>query len=263
MIDPARRAARSRSFDRVAEQYATARPGYPEAVFQMIAERVPAPARVLEIGPGPGEATLPMARRGYAITAVERGRRMAAVARARLAGYPGVRIVVADFNHWEPPSAAFDLVLAANAFHWADPATRYARVGRALVPGGWLALIWTWNARGRAGRAFWDATDALYRELAPELVTEDRPGRVEQHRRPEIIAAGYEPVERHVWRWRRAFTADEYVALLGTYSDHITLPARRRRTLLAAIHRLIDERFSGTVTREFGTVLYLAHRPLD
>ena len=105
---------RRRSFDAVAGGYLAARPPYPEAAFDLVAQRVPPPADVLEVGPGPGLATLPLAERGYRIVAVELGEQLAAEARRNLAGHRGVRIVQADLEEWQPPRPHdFDLLLAA------------------------------------------------------------------------------------------------------------------------------------------------------
>jgi SAM-dependent methyltransferase len=89
---------RRRSLDAVAAEYAKHRLGYPAAVFDAIAARVPPPASVLEIGPGPGLAILPMAERGYAVLGVELGANLACVARERLERYPSMRILNADFE---------------------------------------------------------------------------------------------------------------------------------------------------------------------
>jgi ubiquinone/menaquinone biosynthesis C-methylase UbiE len=53
------------SFDDVAERYDRARPGYPAELFDDLAALTGLRAgdRVLEIGPGTGQATLPLARR--------------------------------------------------------------------------------------------------------------------------------------------------------------------------------------------------------
>jgi hypothetical protein len=51
--------------------------------------------------------------------------------------------------------------------------------------------------------------------------------------------------------------------LIGTYSDHLTLPAEQRIALLGALRTLIDDRFAGQVRREHETVLYLARRRAD
>ena len=88
-------AARSRlraTFDSVAASYADARPTYPdELVDALVAATGIGPgSRLLEVGCGPGTATLPLARLGCRITAVELGAGLAAEARRRLAAYPDV-----------------------------------------------------------------------------------------------------------------------------------------------------------------------------
>src|SRR6187549_3838365 len=78
------------TFDEDAERYDRARPGYPTAVFDdLLALAGLGPgARVLEIGCGTGQATVPLAERGCEVVAVELGAQMAAVARSNLARFP-------------------------------------------------------------------------------------------------------------------------------------------------------------------------------
>ncbi len=54
------------TFDRAALLYDEARPGYPEALFDDVVSlsRLPPGGRILEIGCGTGQATLPFACRG-------------------------------------------------------------------------------------------------------------------------------------------------------------------------------------------------------
>jgi len=58
---------------------------------------------------------------------VELGADLAAVARRNLARFPAVEVITAAFEEWPLPSEPFDLVLAATAFHWIDPAVRVAK----------------------------------------------------------------------------------------------------------------------------------------
>ncbi len=71
------REGRRARFEEVAAGYAAARPGYPEALFDDLVALVglPSGGAIVEVGPGIGQATVPPARRGYRITAVELGRR--------------------------------------------------------------------------------------------------------------------------------------------------------------------------------------------
>jgi 23S rRNA (adenine-N6)-dimethyltransferase len=67
--------------------------------------------RVVEIGAGAGALTLPLARRGLEVTALERDREWAERLRARLAGSGGaVRVVEADFLDWRLPPAPFRVI---------------------------------------------------------------------------------------------------------------------------------------------------------
>jgi SAM-dependent methyltransferase len=263
----ASREERRRSFDFVAESYAAARPGYPEAVFNTIAQRVPPPASVLEVGPGPGQATVSLAERGYRVVAVELGENLARVARQRLTAHTSVQVVHADFHEWEPKASSFDMVFSASAFHWIEPKVGYPKAHRALRAGGLLALVWNHATPGRPGEArrFWDETDALYRRYTPSIATpRHAPRRRGPYPRREIVASGlFGPVERLTWRRSRWYNADAYLALVGTYSDHLTLPAEQRNALFAALRALIDGRFQDRVRREHETVLYLARRAPD
>ena len=51
------------------------------------------------------------------------------------------------------------------------------------------------------------------------------------------------------------YTADEYVALLGTFSDNLALPADQRNELFRRIHARIAARPGGTVTEHHLLVL--------
>ena len=90
---------------------------------------------VLEVGCATGKATLPLARVGFRITALEPGAALAAAARANVVGYD-VDVVEARFEDWEPNGAVFDLVFAATAWHWVDAEVRYPKAAAVLRPHG-------------------------------------------------------------------------------------------------------------------------------
>ena len=130
----------AKQFDRIADDY-DARPRYPEWVFDTLAKRcgLGPGASVLEVGPGTGQATLPMLERGARITAVEPGAALACRLAERATGRD-VTVVVSRFEDVEVHEATFDLVASATAFHWVDVSIGLHKAARALHDGGWLAL---------------------------------------------------------------------------------------------------------------------------
>src|SRR5215210_4990156 len=122
------------TFDEAASLYDEVRPGYPEDLFDDVVSLsgIPPGGRILEIGCGTGQATVPFARRGYRILCVELGENMAAVARRNLEGYPQVEVLTGAFEDWPLQDEAFDVAISATAFHWLNPATAYPKVAGAL-----------------------------------------------------------------------------------------------------------------------------------
>ena len=126
------------AFDRASSLYDEVRPGYPDELFEDVVSLsgVPPGARILEVGCGTGQATLPLARRGYGLLCVELGENLAASARHNLAAYPRVEVRTGEFEETPLPEGSFDLLVSATAFHWLDPAAAYPKAARSLRPGG-------------------------------------------------------------------------------------------------------------------------------
>ena len=162
-------------FDQVAELYDRARPGYPPELYDDLVELagLGRGARVLEIGCGTGQATIPLAERGLDIVCVELGESLAAVARRRLAAFPGVRVVTADFEDWEPETAGFDAVVAFTAFHWLDPVLRFEKAARLLGPEGASA----WSAPSTSSRSAATASSSTCRPTTTRWRPIPRTGR--------------------------------------------------------------------------------------
>ncbi len=160
------------TFDEAALLYDEVRPGYPEALFDDVVSLsgIPSGGRILEIGCGTGQATVPFARRGYHILCVELGENLAAVARRNLEAYPRVEVRTGDFERWPLEEGTFDLAVSATAFHWLDPAVAYPKVAMALKPGGAIALFWNVHVHSDASDSFFEAAQEVYEREAPEIV---------------------------------------------------------------------------------------------
>ena len=276
MADDTQNATQSRSqlraaFDTVAALYDAVRPGYPAAVYDDIVTlaAVPAGADILEIGCGTGQATQPFAERGYRLTCVELGAELAALARNNLAAYPRVAVRVGAFETEPLPSAAYDLVISATAFHWVAPES-YPKLARVLRPSGAVALFWNEHIVAEVDGGFFGRVQTLYERYAPELVKRERweglpirlPTSEDLPDRAAALAAtglfGAFTVRRYPWVAR--YDATTYLNILNTYSNHLTLPADRRQRLYDGMRALIDSAYGGEIAKQYLTVLYVAHR---
>ncbi len=250
------------TFDEAAELYDRARPCYPRELFDDLAELagIGRGCRVLEVGTGTGQATLPLAERGCEIVSIEKGAHLAAVAQRKLAAFPNVRIVVAAFEDWPLPEERFDVVLSATAFHWIDPAVRVTKAADALGPGGALAIIETHHVAGETEQFFidvqacyerWDpATRPGFRLPAPADVEADS---------EELDASGrFDRVVFRRYEWESTYTTASYLDLLLTYSGHRALEREAREGLLSCIADLIDSRYGGRLTKPYLTQLLVA-----
>ena len=252
------------TFEEVPALYDRVRPDYPEVVFDELADLVglrPG-SRVLELGCGTGQATAPLARRGYEVIAVELGEGLARLARTKLAAFPGVHVVNAAFERWPLPAEPFDLVLAATAFHWIDPEIRVLKAAEALRPGGALAVISTHHIAGGDAQFFVEAQRCYERWM---------PGTARDMRLPaaaDVASVGHELDHSRcfarsvVRRYERELTysTPEYRDLLLSYSGHRALEPEAREALLGCIADLIDGRHAGRVTKRYLIELAVAYK---
>jgi SAM-dependent methyltransferase len=254
------------TFDTAADRYQRARPDYPAELFDVLETLagLSADARLLEIGCATGKATAPLAQRGYRITCLELGPELAAAARRNLSAFPRVTVLTGDFETWQrPPGTAFDLVFAATAWHWLDPATRWRTAWAALRPGGHLAF-WA------AAHVFPDGGDPFFHELQPvyDEIGEPQPpgegypspGELADSR-AEIEATGlYDGVEVRHFDWETVYDAGSYIDLLDTFSGHIAMAPLQRGRLYGEIRRRLTARPDGLVRRHWGAVLHVCRR---
>ncbi len=131
---------RGLSFGSVADHYERYRLSYPDELVDSVVQYAGRPLRAaLEIGAGTGKATRLFVSRGIQVTALEPDAEMAHVLERTTRGSL-VEPVLTTFEEFEA-ARHFDLVYAAAAWDWADPASRWAHAVEMLVPGGVLALF--------------------------------------------------------------------------------------------------------------------------
>lgn len=253
---------RRRSFDQMAELYARARPPPPPELFDALAACVPAPADALEIGCGPGNASLLLLERGFRIHAVELGENLAVFARQRLAAFP-FTVEVGKFEEAALAPASVDLVVCSSAFHWLDRDRALRQVVKVLKPGGVLAVIWGSARRSAEDDRVDAALQPAYRAHAPEISRADLErmhGIVEEIGKAIRETPELRDYEERQFPQTHVFDRQSYLDTLATFSDHATLPAEQRVRLFEAIGEIIDREFGGRLERHSIARMQLARR---
>jgi SAM-dependent methyltransferase len=215
-------------------------------------------ARILELGAGPGTASVLFAGRGYRLLCLEPGARLAEIAKRRLGSDANVRVAVTTFEEWTVEPAPFDLLFAAQSFHWIDPGIRFSKAARALGPEGTLAIFANRPLRGT--RPVHLRIQQAYAEHAPELASRG----IETNTRENFLklfgaAPDFRPAQCREYAWRREYETSQYLDLLRTHSDHRLLPADRLGSLLGAIGDAV-EASGGRLGVDYVSVLCWARR---
>jgi SAM-dependent methyltransferase len=164
-------------------------------------------------------------------------------------GFPQVDVLEGAFEDLRPSAAEpFDLVFAATAWHWLDPAVRYRRAWELLRSGGHLAFWSAAHVFPDGGDPFFAELQEVYEEIGEGLREGEgrpRPGELPDDRK-EIEESGLfdEVLVRH-FDWDVVYDAQAYLDLLDTFSGHIAMQPWQRDRLYAEIRRRLGLRPDG------------------
>ncbi|UWU29156.1 class I SAM-dependent methyltransferase [Rhizobium sp. WSM1274] len=249
------------TFDQVASVYKTSRPDYPEALIDDIvtcAELKPNDT-VLEVGCGTGQATKSFATRDLQILALDPGPEMVRAARETLANFTNVELVEATFEAWPSDKAVFQLIIAAQSWHWVSPEVRFAKAAEVLSPDGSLAVFGhvpvglptslVEQFKGiflRHTGAWGTPPEAGYLPSGPFKGWFDE---------PKLFG----PVEHRCYSWVWRHTTSSYINFLRTRSDVRMLTPAVCEELLVEIAKAIDGQ-EGEFDVDYETHLYVARR---
>jgi SAM-dependent methyltransferase len=127
-------------FSRVASEYASRRPGYPDELFAYLAGLLSRRELAWDCAAGSGQATLPLTRWFRHVVGTDASPEML----SRAPAHPQIEYRAARAERSGLSSASVDLVTVAQALHWLEPDLFYAEVERVLAREGVLA-VWTYG----------------------------------------------------------------------------------------------------------------------
>ena len=246
-------------FSGLAELYARNRPSYPDEAIEAILSHcdLRPGCRVVDVGCGTGISSRLFALRFLDVVGIEPNGGMRAQA-AREALPPGIPPPEYRDGRAEATGLAdafADAVVAAQAFHWFQPAAALQEFHRILKPGGWVVLLW--NERDER-----DPFTAAYGEAVRSI-----PGAALIEADRALAGASllscplFERAERRLFHGSQTLDLD---GLLGrTFSASYAPRDPEQASALAAKLTELFRQFErmGHVEVRYETAVYLARRP--
>ena len=261
-LSPETKAARAASFGGAASHYERYRPGPPvQAVDWVLPGALPVHT-VVDLGAGTGALTRLLVGRAEEVVAVEPDDRMRAVLAEAV---PGARAVDGRGEAIPLPDGSVDAVLASSSWHWMDTVPTLQEVGRVLVPGGTLAVMWSGPdpdaglvaqaqalLRGDGGEAATGMGIDEQSQADLSAAMSDQNNLIQVLEIPPGVP--FDQPERTVITWDVALTADELIGLLGTFSWVILMEDGARERLFETARRVLHDALgvSGDVTVDVG-----------
>ena len=246
-------------FGAEAGRYDRARPSYPADLVDRIAAASPG-RDVLDVGCGTGISSRLFQAAGCTVLGIDPDPRMAELARRG-----GTEAVVAKFEDWDPAGRSFDVVIAAQAWHWVDPVAGAARAVAVLRPGGRLAVFWNAFEPPAALR---EAFGEVYRRAAPDSpfgAFWNRPALDAYRSGCERAAGGmreaggFGAAEEWLSRWERPYTRAEWLDLVPTTGGFTLMPPSAQEQVLSGMGAAVDAA-GGSFTMGYATIAATAAR---
>lgn len=248
-------------FDTIPEQFDKWRPHYCNELFADLIEyaKLDSEETVLEVGPGTGKATEPILKTGCSYLAIELGENFVEFMKNRFGSYSNFQIVNADFETYIFERDRFDLVYAASAFRWIPEKIGYPKAYEILKSGGTFAMF-VMRPDLRSGGGYTD--EPLYSKIQEVYAEYFRP-ETEYTCSFDYDARdkyGFVDLECREYLKTRECNANDYVSLIGTYSDHLLLQEPYKSKFYEGIREVIINS-DNKITLYDKTTMYLARKP--
>lgn len=251
----------SEQFNKAADYYDQYRPGYPQEIVDVILREtgIKSGSKIVEIGAGSGKATELFAGRDFDILCIEPGRDLAKIGADKFKK-DSITFACSRFEDFHFTARDWDVVLAAQAFHWVPQPKGYEICADILRDGGYLAVFWNMyitydNPLDRDLLAL----SNKYSGFADFLSENECEARIRSIT-SEIENSGLfsrPKVFRHLWR--QTYTADQYFGFALTGNRFVQKSDAEKEAARRDIAALC-QKYNGSIDRPYLCVLYVAQK---
>jgi SAM-dependent methyltransferase len=235
----------------VADAYNKVRPRYPQEIINgavKVAKLAPE-SRILELGCGPGNATVSFAKLGFSMVCLEPSQAACEFAKYNCAAYPNIEIQQTTFEEWKLAPNKFNAVLAATSFHWMNPETAYTKAADALQDDG--VLIFLWNMTPQPDYEVYQTLHEIYQIYAPSSAryedSRTQANIVQSFGEKAIDSGKFKDLLSHHVLCQITYSVDDYLLLLGTLSPYLKLEISIRDALFTGLRDKINNHFGGSI----------------
>lgn len=224
-------------FDTIPEQFDKWRIHYSPELFEYLIKKanIGKSVRVLELGPGTGQATAPILDTGCDYTAIELGSNLAAMLQKKYGSRDNFKLINDDFITYDFGDEKFDLIYSAATIQWIPEDVAFGKTFELLNSGGLLAMMFLHGDYETADPGLYADIQKVYDEyFKPET---NYPHGAFKY--DTAVNYGYTELETEYFKGRREYNAGDYVRYIGTHSDHISLKEPYRTPFFEGIHKAV------------------------
>lgn len=251
----------SEIFNKAAEYYDKFRPSYPQEIIEaLISEaKIFKGSKLLEIGAGSGKATSQFVGKGFDILCIEPGEDLVRIGNERFKS-DTIEFRLGRFEQIQLSEENFDLVFAAQSFHWIPQPIGFEKCHRILKSQGSLAILYNMylvedNEQDREllslskkHGGFADFVTANQSDERIKLICTD----IENSKKFTTAKV----FKKH---WVKEYTADEYYGFVLTGNKMLQKNEEEKAQIYEDIKCLADK-FGGTITRTYLCVAYISKK---
>lgn len=251
----------SEMFNRAADYYDRYRPSYPQDIIDTIIKEtgIKNGSKLIEIGAGSGKATELFAGKGFEILCIEPGEDLVRKGNEKFKN-DKILFQCSRFEDYDFPDQEWDVIFAAQAFHWVPQPQGYEKCASVLKNNGHLAIFW--NMYITYDNALDNELLAIsnkYGGFADFLSEKDCETRI--HSIVSQIENSKLFSRPKVFRklWRQDYTAGEYFGFTLTGNRFIQKSEEEKAAAYQDLVHL-SNKYGGVIQRPYLCVLYLAEK---
>ena len=246
-----------------AQAYVDGRPGY-ESLMDEVCELagLTQHSKILEVGCGPGTATVSIAPRVGEMLCVDLNVDFVEIAKEKTREYKNVSFEILPFEEFDGKEQKFDAIIAASSIHWVPSDVAYPKIRSLLKADGHLILLYNHLLQPSAHDI--QALSPIYQKYAPDLDAKEWKS-PEQHSNDFVSnfgdtleAQNFQIVKYNFTVMNVVYTAHQFTQGLHSYSHYLKLEEDVRNALFVALRHYIDEVLGGSIALTYVSAYHVA-----